>query len=369
MIPTAWVPMSSFPMAPNGKIDRRSLPEPPPSMGVDLDPGSSVSVRMAAIWSSLLGVETIGMSDSFFDLGGDSLAAAGLLAAVEQEFGCRIPMADLFERDTFESMCSAAEAVHPMGSGSFLVPIKRSGDLPPLYCLHRPGWTEAVYWNVSRHVNDRRPVIGVLDPVTAERPADLSVVETARRQAEAIRDASEGPYYVMGYSGAGVIAYEVGRQLASRGADVDFVGMVDSGFPEGWSFPFRRLVRAVRRIGVTQVASQALFRARHRLGLLHDAQAATAAAETVRRDMFGELRSFHRHRVQAFDGPVIYFRAAGRKHRTRGIRRWRRLVREVVDVAGTHGGPESILGENHADSLALAIESAIAKTREGAATG
>lgn len=101
MIPALVVPLANWPLTPNGKIDRQALPDPehsgrPPYVA----PRNETEEKLAAIWSEVLGVEAIGIHDSFFDLGGHSLLAARAVARFRQEFKVDIQLRSLFELHT-----------------------------------------------------------------------------------------------------------------------------------------------------------------------------------------------------------------------------------------------------------------------------
>ena len=111
MVPSAFVVLESLPRTPNGKLDRRALPDPG-RVGTELR-GSYVAPRtateetLARIWSEVLGVERIGVRDSFFDLGGHSLLATQVLMRVREAFQIEVPLRNLFATPTVEGLAIA----------------------------------------------------------------------------------------------------------------------------------------------------------------------------------------------------------------------------------------------------------------------
>ena len=94
MIPSLFVEIDRVPLTPNGKIDRRSLPDPfadPGSRaGADAPPCTSTQLAVAAIWREALKTTRVNLYDNFFDLGGHSLLAMQVLARIERELGHRL---------------------------------------------------------------------------------------------------------------------------------------------------------------------------------------------------------------------------------------------------------------------------------------
>jgi amino acid adenylation domain-containing protein/non-ribosomal peptide synthase protein (TIGR01720 family) len=110
MLPTAYVLLEALPLTPNGKIDRRALPVPGDAGGHDratVAPRNEIEEAIAGLWEDALGIRRIGVTDSFFDLGGHSLVAASLLSTVRQVFRVRLPMRALFAGPTVEQMAHA----------------------------------------------------------------------------------------------------------------------------------------------------------------------------------------------------------------------------------------------------------------------
>ncbi|WP_045757888.1 phosphopantetheine-binding protein [Xanthomonas albilineans] len=88
MLPTAYVQLEALPLTANGKLDRKALPAPDGSAYAAHAyeaPQGAIEQTIAAIWSDLLGLETIGRHDNFFALGGHSLLAVTLTERMRQQ--------------------------------------------------------------------------------------------------------------------------------------------------------------------------------------------------------------------------------------------------------------------------------------------
>jgi surfactin family lipopeptide synthetase A/lichenysin synthetase A len=101
MIPSYFVKMDSIPLTSNGKVDRKSLPEPDAGAGTDdyKEPRNESELLLAEIWQEVLGANRIGINDNFFSLGGDSIKAIQMAARLHK-LGWKLEMKDLFQNPT-----------------------------------------------------------------------------------------------------------------------------------------------------------------------------------------------------------------------------------------------------------------------------
>ncbi|MFJ4591179.1 MULTISPECIES: amino acid adenylation domain-containing protein [unclassified Kitasatospora] len=133
MVPSAFVGLERVPLLPNGKTDRRALPEPPEDLalgGEYLAPEGASETLLAGIWAEVLGVERIGAEDNFFELGGDSLLIIRVVSRLRQHVDSGISPRALFSAPTVRSLAAllAAEREAPADA---LVPVGRE-SAPPL---------------------------------------------------------------------------------------------------------------------------------------------------------------------------------------------------------------------------------------------
>ena len=111
MMPSAFVVLDSLPRTPNGKLDRRALPDVERVRSELRDsyvaPRTETEEGLARIWSEVLGIDRIGIRDSFFDLGGHSLLATQVLMRVREAFQIEVPLRNLFATPTIEGLAIA----------------------------------------------------------------------------------------------------------------------------------------------------------------------------------------------------------------------------------------------------------------------
>ncbi|HEX2268573.1 MAG TPA: phosphopantetheine-binding protein, partial [Pyrinomonadaceae bacterium] len=105
MLPSAIVTLQEFPLSPNGKIDRKSLPAP--EYGNDSDrraPNSPEEELLCSLFAQVLGVPRVGVDDSFFDLGGDSVMLIRLVTRIRAALGCKLSIRSFYEGPTVAAL-------------------------------------------------------------------------------------------------------------------------------------------------------------------------------------------------------------------------------------------------------------------------
>ncbi len=111
MIPSAFVEVEAFPRTPSGKIDRRALPAPgrerPTLAQPYVAPESELEQALTAIWGELLRIDRVGVDDGFFDLGGNSLRALQMVAALKKARGLDVPVLQVFQTPTIRGLAAA----------------------------------------------------------------------------------------------------------------------------------------------------------------------------------------------------------------------------------------------------------------------
>ena len=135
MVPTQIVVLDEFPLTSSGKIDRKALPAP---VYQDADryraPAGAVEEILASIYAQVLGLERVGVDDSFFDLGGDSLSAMRLIAAVNTDLDADLSVRAVFEAPTVAQL---APRVGKGGGLEPLMPVERPAVVPLSFAQSR----------------------------------------------------------------------------------------------------------------------------------------------------------------------------------------------------------------------------------------
>lgn len=210
-------------------------------------PQGPIEEHLAALWENLLGVNPVGVEDSFFDLGGHSLIAVRLFAAVKREFKVEFPISVLFEAPTI-AKCAAMiaaeaddvtapagkDASTPVRKYEFLVPLNQSdANAAPIFIV------AGMFGNVLnlRHLalpfSKERSVYGVqARGLIGDTPPHTDVAQAAKDYLIEIRARQpHGPYLLSGYSGGGITAYEMAQQLRAAGEEVAVLALLDTPLP------------------------------------------------------------------------------------------------------------------------------------------
>lgn len=229
MLPTSLVVLESLPSGVNGKVDRSALPEPPRPVATE-GPVSARQEWLVDVWRDVLGVDALGPNDDFFAFGGDSLAAAEIVARIEGETGRALPLSALVTHPTVSELALVMDGATSTGVSS-LTALRWGDQRPSLVLVHGNTGNALHFANLVQHVDGARPVLAL---EYLDRRADLRVdsIVTAHHETLTLAEPS-GPYLVTGFCYGGVIAHELGRRLARDHGDahVALLGITPLEFP------------------------------------------------------------------------------------------------------------------------------------------
>jgi amino acid adenylation domain-containing protein len=268
MVPATYVQMATWPLSPNGKIDRAALPVPQPEASPQLSyepPQGEIEEALAAIWQELLHVERVGRNDHFFDLGGHSLSAVALQTRIKR-LGAVVPLAALFQHPTIKALAAyifcgpthqgQADA-SIIGTGveeqeDTILMREGSPQERPVFFVHELTGDVQPLFPLANTLDAALPVVGLMlnDTVHLE-----SVERLAAQHVRAMRRVQpQGPYRVVGHSFGGVVAYEIAHQLLDDRETVDFVGLIDCYRPT-----LKLSAMLAAEVNITEVALLAIL--------------------------------------------------------------------------------------------------------------
>jgi FkbH-like protein len=328
-----------------------------------VEPRNPSEKALAEIWAKFLDMNEVGIKDNFFEVGGDSLLAVGLLIEVEKVTGKKLGVGALYQAPTIEQLAKILHQEQGSSPWASLVPIQPNGAKPPFFFLAG-----------RHHVGDRlgpdQPVYRVVyQDLEREQPL-VRIEDMAAHSIKSVRTIQpEGPYYLGGHGLGGVVAFEIAQQLQREGEKVALLTLCESWAPGArrpapstssayrlWqrvSYSFHR----ARRIG----ASQALA------GLLRGLKKKTQRTAWHRQGG-PRTRSRQGHRAAAYEAlrhyvPQVY---AGRITVVRGTERvawreddalhgWGRLATDGVDAYEIPGSHTRIYKEPNVGMLARTL--------------
>ena len=331
------------------------------------EPRDEVERKLADGYRELLGVDDPGLDLDFFELGGHSLLAVRLFARIHKEFGLDLELATLLSAGTVRKLAAVvreelklpepgSEPVRSVAArkGQHVVPIQTAGSRPKLFLVHGAGGNVLGFRDLSHYFGKEQPLYGLQARGVdgKHRPLE-TITEMATSYLAELREVQpHGPYFLGGYSGGGVVAYEMAQQLLLVGEQVAYIGMIDSWCPQmkRRSKVARALLHAGRVVKRGPMYPVNILRMK--LERLRSARASEGAlrpdgvmpAEMRGLDVqFAFERAFESHVVQPYEGKVWLYRCTDHDLGTRYVFEehlgWRPFVNgglSIVQCPGNH---------------------------------
>ncbi len=214
-------------------------------------PETEVERTLVGIWEDLLGVQNVGVEDSFFDLGGHSLIAVRLFAKVRKTYSVDFPISILFEAPTIRACASLIKertGISDTTETTARQPKPKTRRFKHLVAMHDgEGCTKTPFFLVAgmfgnvlnlRHLAQLlgrdRPFYGLqAKGLYGDETPHMSIKDAARDYiAEMKQVQPDGPYFVGGFSGGGITAYDIAHQLKAMGDEVALVVLLDTPLPQ-----------------------------------------------------------------------------------------------------------------------------------------
>ncbi|MFB6893730.1 amino acid adenylation domain-containing protein, partial [Kitasatospora sp. NPDC056327] len=230
MVPSTVVTLDALPLTPNGKIDRRALPAPGPAPVTRRPPRTPQEEVLATLFAEVLGLPRVGIDDSFFDLGGHSLLATRLLGRIRTALGEEVALRDLFEAPTVAGLAERLKTGSDLGDKfAELMPLRRDGELPPLFCVHAGYGVGLGYSRLLPYLPGRPLYALQARSLTRSDGLPDTVEQMAADYVALIREVQpSGPYHLLGHSFGGLVVHAVAHRLQSLGEEVDLLVIMDA---------------------------------------------------------------------------------------------------------------------------------------------
>jgi thioesterase domain-containing protein/acyl carrier protein len=370
MVPARFVFLEALPRTPNGKVDRRALPEtdhsPNPQDRQFIEARTDMEFALKEIWQRLLDVRPIGITDNYFDLGGHSLLAIRLFSEIHDAFGIELPLATILRAPTIESLARVILEGGKRDQRATLVTITPTGQRPPMFCVGPMEGEVILFRKLALELGNDQPLYGLQPFAMANRTSLLSSIEEiAGHYVEQIRSSGRRAHCLLGYSLGGVVALEMAQQLRSSGEDVPLVVLIDTHYPavcrseESWEDRWRRyryhLRHLASRAGLEYLAERTRIRS---LRILRKVASVAGTAPIAAPDVLhAQWLAGEAYRAKPYPGRVCLFRAESRSEFLHGgpSLGWNGVLSDLTieEIPGDHG---TIYTGNNLQLLARFLE-------------
>jgi thioesterase domain-containing protein/acyl carrier protein len=367
MVPSRVVMLKALPLLASGKIDHAALPEPTEALRVEAAPISRMERPIVHVFEEVLGRAGVGPEDSFFDLGGDSLASVQAALRLEEMLGCELPPALIHQAPTARALARSLEQTQAPGEGHVTL-LQPGGSGPPLFCMADLFGQPFNYLSLARRLGPDRAVYGLAPgPLQARFTQDGDVAALTRSfLTELRRVRPQGPYLIAGYSAGGMLALDLACALEREGEAVRLV-LLDAalhsrrpsaGAVGRWLLAQARGLVAPRAFGV------GLRRASALAGKLARRVAPRAPPDWIPGSQVSfaarMIKVGAAYRPQRFSGPTLVVRAIERDPIDQlfdedGLLGWSNTLTGPVVQAAAPGGHHTFMREPLAAQTALAV--------------
>jgi amino acid adenylation domain-containing protein len=229
MVPTRFVSLERLPLTSNGKVDRKALPAPNAAVSGSRQeaPSTPTEKALADIWSAQLDGCRIGVHDSFFELGGNSLDAIRMIQAIKRRFNVTLPPAAVFNTPALADLAEMIDTGR--ASHSLVVPLAADNDLPALFCIHPAGGQVHSYRELAQVLKDKFRVYAIQSPEAAGAELNFDSLDAMARTYCAVMTATQpaGSYRLVAWSTGAPIAMAIAAQLEDQGRDVEYLALLD----------------------------------------------------------------------------------------------------------------------------------------------
>jgi thioesterase domain-containing protein len=299
MMPAVITVLPSLPVTAHGKIDRRALPAPVPERkGAEALPRTAHEQALCELFADVLGVESVGLDDDFFERGGHSLSAMRLIAVANARLHVEASVRSVFDAPTVRGLARAISGdARRVDATRTLVTIRGDGTLPPVFCVPPAAAFGRVYVPLARAFDTNRAVYALQagDDLDRHAPSLRAIVDESVR---AIRDLNaDAPCVLLGWSIGGLVAHAVACRLQREGVPVVALAALDVHPPFGAHDDERTADRIE-----TQLA--AIVQRRRPAGAI-----ASTEVERIRRELERARHLRRQVTPDAFDGDLLLFRA------------------------------------------------------------
>jgi tyrocidine synthetase III len=228
MVPVHYIELRELPLTANGKIDRKALPQPNQQARHYKAPETETEKRLAAIWTSVLACDQVGLDDNFFETGGSSLKAMQLISRISQELDVKLPFSRIMQYPTIKALATLFNADGKLIEVSPVMELaSTTAGKPSLYLFSPLIGTPIVYQALCNTLSKVYNCYGLQDAgFDDEEKTDRSIADKVSYFVKHIQQhAKTKKVQLLGFSYGATIAFEAARELELRGFEVDLIVM------------------------------------------------------------------------------------------------------------------------------------------------
>mgnify|MGYP005988994997 CR=1 FL=1 len=252
MVPSLFIGMTVFPLSTNGKIARNMLPAPERFRLLTENsyqkPQNTLQRKLTKIWESVLQLSSIGIDDSFYSIGGDSLALMQILVLIEKEMDCKTSLSALSTANTIRAQVEAIES--GINNKKLKLFNANAQGTPIIFVRHVYGEGISISISLMERLSSQHPFIATLPLGEHGNKMPDSIEKIAGYYVDLIEKSYTHDEYILGgYSMGGLVAYEMATILSKRNKLVKNIFMVDAYHPAVVRYETKlRLVKSIYRL-------------------------------------------------------------------------------------------------------------------------
>ncbi len=242
MVPEQVVLLEALPRTPRGKLDRAALPPPPAVQVGAVPPRTDWERVVAGFVARALDLEAVGVDDDFFELGGDSLAAEALLAAMSRDLDVPDDLLTnrlVSENPTVAELAAALRRRRRGSRDASVVAFHTAGTRTPLFAVAGAGGVALGFRGFAERLGPDQPVVALqARGLEGGGRPEWSVRSRAHHHVTVVRQMQPvGPYRLAGHSLGALVALEMAHQLVAAGQVVESLVLIDSFPPDPQAAP------------------------------------------------------------------------------------------------------------------------------------
>lgn len=251
MIPADFIRITEMPINPNGKIDKKLLPEPVISENlINLQAYNLYELKLLPLFRDVLGKQ-IGFEDNFFQEGGDSLKAIELIVSLENALVMKINSSTLYQHSSVRELARYL-LEEKQADFSIITPLQKGNKaFKPLFLTHTTPGDVLGYVNLIQALDNKIPVYGIQSAGFGGEDCQTCFQDMVIRYTdEILKVQTEQPFHIGGWCFGGVLAFEIGVELKKRGYDKINLYLIETwGRPntklKQINYQIRRLTNAI----------------------------------------------------------------------------------------------------------------------------